>query len=59
MKTGNDVVERARMAGVSRFISICDKLDNFERIRNFSSKTPNMWCSAGVHPHYAKGLYLI
>lgn len=49
-----DVLVRAREAGVSRFISICDKLDNFPSIRELTGKHADMWCSVGVHPHYAK-----
>ncbi len=50
----NTVVQRARDAGVTRFISICDKLENFDKIKNFSKTHQGMWCSVGVHPHYAK-----
>ncbi len=49
-----DVVSRARQAGVTRMISICDKLESFPAIREIVEGQDDMWCSAGVHPHYAK-----
>lgn len=49
-----EVMARARAAGVERFISICDKIENFETIKAFSKSQANMWCTVGVHPHYAK-----
>ncbi len=49
-----EVLLRAREAGVSRFISICDKLENFPAIRKLTDQHNDMWCSVGVHPHYAK-----
>ena len=48
------VIERARNVGVSRFISICDHIENFEKIRAISRQNHSMWCTVGVHPHYAK-----
>ena len=50
----DDVVLRARASGVERMISICDRLENFPAIRAIVEKDTKMWCSVGVHPHYAK-----
>lgn len=50
----DEVLERARDAGVTRFISICDKLESFPRIREIAAGNQDIWCSVGVHPHYAK-----
>lgn len=50
----DDVLARAADAGVSRMLAICDRLDNFERIKKLAHSQPNIWCSVGVHPHYAK-----
>ena len=49
-----DVLNRARAADVTRFISICDKMENFDRILTHTTSQPDMWCTVGVHPHYAK-----
>jgi len=50
----DEVLVRARSLGVRRFISICDRLENFQTILDFSKKHEDMWCTVGVHPHYAK-----
>ena len=50
----NEVLERARDAGIGAFVSICDRLDNFEKIHNLTLSQSDMWCSVGVHPHHAK-----
>lgn len=49
-----DVLDRARAAGVSRFLSICDRLDNFEAVNAIATAHEDVWCSAGVHPHQSK-----
>lgn len=50
----NDVLARARSAGVTRFLAICDRYDNFPSIRGIAEASPDIWCSVGVHPHHAK-----
>jgi TatD DNase family protein len=47
-------LSRARAAGVTRFLSICDKLESFAAIQTIVEANPDIWCSVGVHPHYAK-----
>ncbi len=47
------VLARAREAGVSQMVSICDRLDNFETVRALAH-AHGLWCSAGAHPHHAK-----
>lgn len=49
-----DVIARAGAAGVDRMICICDRLSSFPAIRAIVEANPNMWCSVGVHPHYAR-----
>ncbi|MEZ5939193.1 MAG: TatD family hydrolase [Hyphomonadaceae bacterium] len=48
------VLQRARAAGVTRFVSICDRLDRYDAVRAIAEANPDIWCSVGVHPHYAK-----
>ncbi|MBI1338756.1 YchF/TatD family DNA exonuclease [bacterium] len=48
------VLERARAVGVSRFISICDRLDRFPAVHAIAQANDDIWCSVGVHPHHAK-----
>ena len=49
-----EVLSRARAAGVSRFLAICDRFDNFPAILEIAEAHDDIWCSAGVHPHHAK-----
>ncbi|MEO0883190.1 MAG: TatD family hydrolase [Pseudomonadota bacterium] len=50
----DEVLQRARRAGVSRFLAICDRLDNFDAVKAIASRNADMWCSVGVHPHHSK-----
>lgn len=49
-----DVLARARAVGVTRFLTICDRLDNFDALIAIADAYSDIWCSAGVHPHHAK-----
>lgn len=49
-----DVLARARAAGVRRFLAICDRLDNFSAVRAIALHHEDIWCSVGVHPHHSK-----
>jgi len=49
-----EVLARARAAGVRRFLAICDRFDNFPAILSIAEAHEDIWCSAGVHPHHAK-----
>ncbi|MET0545747.1 MAG: TatD family hydrolase, partial [Caulobacterales bacterium] len=48
------VLARASEAGVTGMITICDRLENWPAVRAVAHKQSNIWCSVGVHPHYAK-----
>ncbi len=48
------VLDRAREAGVSRFLAICDRWDNFTAVHAIAERYPDIWCSVGVHPHHSK-----
>jgi TatD DNase family protein len=52
-----DVLARARAAGVTRFIAICDRLDKYPAVRAIADANADIWCSVGVHPHYAKDFW--
>lgn len=49
----DDVLKRARSAGVRYMLAICDRLENFSAIQDIASSNDDIWCSVGVHPHYA------
>jgi TatD DNase family protein len=50
----DDVLQRARASGVSRFLAICDRFDNFDSVHAIAAAHPDIWCSVGVHPHHTK-----
>lgn len=50
----DDVVQRARDAGVGTCVSIGTKLDKFPAVRAVAERYADVWCSVGVHPHEAK-----
>lgn len=50
----DEVLTRARAAGVARFLAICDRFDNFPAVHAIARAHADIWCSVGVHPHHAK-----
>ena len=50
----DDVLSRARAAGVRRFLAICDKFSNAERVLEIATAHDDIWCTVGAHPHHAK-----
>ena len=48
------VLARAREAGVSRMLAICDRFDNFDKVKALAGAHDDIWCSVGTHPHHAK-----
>jgi TatD DNase family protein len=50
----DEVLTRARAAGVRRFVAICDKLASAPAVRAIAAANADIWCSVGVHPHHAK-----
>jgi TatD DNase family protein len=49
----DEVVGRARRAGIVRMVTICTRLDQFERVLAIAERFPEVYCSVGVHPHEA------
>jgi TatD DNase family protein len=47
----DDVVARARAAGVGVCVSIGTELKRFPGVRAVAEAHPDVWCSVGVHPH--------
>ncbi|WGM31152.1 TatD family hydrolase [Brevundimonas sp. NIBR11] len=50
----DDVIARAREAGVQMMVEISDKLSTFEATHALAMAHPDIWCTVGVHPHEAK-----
>lgn len=49
-----EVISRARTAGVTRMLAICERLDSFPRVKAIADAHDDIWCSVGTHPHHAK-----
>jgi TatD DNase family protein len=47
------VIDRAFAAGVGLMVEICDKVSNFEKVREVA-RHPKIWATVGTHPHEAK-----
>ena len=50
----NDVIARAREAGVRLMVEISDKLSTFEATHALAMAHNDIWCTVGAHPHEAK-----
>ncbi|HWM62137.1 MAG TPA: TatD family hydrolase [Rhizomicrobium sp.] len=50
----DEVVARARAAGVGVCVSIGTELKRFPGVRAVAEQFPDVWCSVGVHPHEAQ-----
>jgi TatD DNase family protein len=50
----DQVVARARAAGVTRIVTICTKLSEFDEVRAIAARYDEVSCSVGVHPHEAE-----
>ncbi|WP_029007008.1 TatD family hydrolase [Azospirillum halopraeferens] len=49
----DEIVARARRAGVGRMVTICTHLSRFDRVRAIAERYDDVLCSLGVHPHNA------
>ena len=49
----DDVVQRARDAGLSRMLTIGTRLSTFDRVLAVAERFDDVYCSVGVHPHDA------
>jgi len=49
----DDVLERAKAAGVSGYILTGSSVDNLESTIALAEKLENTWCTSGIHPHHA------
>jgi TatD DNase family protein len=50
----DEVVARARAAGIGTLVTICTKLAEFPEIRAIAASDPDIWCTVGTHPHEAE-----
>ena len=49
----DEVVGRARRAGVGTMVTISTTLSTWDRVREIAETYDDVWCSVGVHPHEA------
>ncbi len=49
----DDVLARARNAGVGLMVTISTKIREFDKLRTIVEAHPQIYCSVGTHPHYA------
>ncbi len=49
----DDVVQRARDAGLGRMITICTRVKKFQQILAVAERFDDVFCSVGTHPHNA------
>lgn len=50
----DEVIARARRAGVTAMVTISTKIAEFAAIRAIAESAPDIWCSVGTHPHEAE-----
>ncbi len=50
----DEVIARARAAGVRLMVEISDKLSTFEATHGLAMAHDDIWCTVGTHPHEAK-----
>ena len=48
-----EVIARARRAGIGTMVTICTKMSEFPEVRGIADAHDDIWCSVGVHPHEA------
>ena len=49
----DEVIARARAAGIALMVNISDKVSHFKAVRALADQ-PDIWCTVGTHPHEAK-----
>jgi len=47
----DEIVARARRAGVGRMVTISTRISRFDQIREIAESYDDVYCTVGVHPH--------
>ncbi|MDB5430276.1 MAG: LuxR family transcriptional regulator [Caulobacter sp.] len=50
----DQVIARARAAGIGLMLTISDKISSFEAVHAVAMAHDDIWCTVGTHPHDAK-----
>jgi len=53
------ILKRSEEAGVDTLLTICTQLSKFQQVLAIAEQYPNIYCTAGVHPHSAESEDLI
>lgn len=51
----SEVLARARAAGVQRMVVVGTEVETSRSAAELAESDPEIWCSAGIHPHDAEG----
>ena len=51
----SEVLARARAAGVQRMVVVGTEVETSHSAAELAESDPEIWCSAGIHPHDAEG----
>lgn len=49
----DEVVQRARDAGIGRMVTICTRVRRFQQVLDVAERYEDVFCSVGTHPHNA------
>lgn len=49
----DEVIARARRAGVGTMVSICTHVSRFPALASIAESHSGVWCTVGIHPHHA------
>ncbi|HVI50210.1 MAG TPA: TatD family hydrolase [Candidatus Sulfotelmatobacter sp.] len=50
----DDILARARDAGVAKMLTISTRLSTFDRVLAVAERYDNVYCTVGIHPHEAE-----
>ena len=50
----DEVIARARGAGIGMMVNISDKVSGFDAVHEVAEAHADIWCTVGTHPHEAK-----
>ncbi|MGZ8363957.1 MAG: TatD family hydrolase [Caulobacteraceae bacterium] len=50
----DEVIARARAAGIALMVNISDKVSGFDAVHAVAMENDDIWCTVGTHPHEAK-----
>ena len=49
-----EVMDRARAAGIAMMVTICDRIGSLPQVQAIAAENADIWCTVGTHPHHAE-----